>query len=168
MKYFLLLLFLQLILVSCHKEESQSVNYLYIDSRLLSQEFKTGSYWIYKNDSTSKTDCTFIFNARKDYYTYFEGMGITSDIYFYDIFYYYTNTVNGQPYDRDRIERTLIMRNPVRTIGNMQLGPALYYADSIKNDSLKVGSNMFYQVQKARVDNTDFYTAKSVGLVKHI
>ena len=51
-------------------------------------------------------------------------------------------------------------------------GPLIYALDSfpgkIYYDSLKVGNNEFYKVQKASIDSIFWFTARSIGVVKKV
>jgi hypothetical protein len=161
------------VLAGCHKHDNQySYSYGYIDSRLESQEFKIGSYWIFQNDSTKQTDCTYIQNVLSGFY---DGGNHISGFYkeeYYDMIYFYSNSVNLNEYDRDRVENRYIMRNPVDYYQNIQRGPLIYSLNNDTSllyiDSLRVGHLTFSQVQKATINYTEYYTAKSIGLVKKI
>ncbi|MCX6287546.1 MAG: hypothetical protein NTY96_10570 [Bacteroidetes bacterium] len=171
MKQILLILIVSSLLISCHKDQT-SVETFYICPGIQNQQFKIGSYWIFRNDSTQATDCTYVDNVIHGFNDQYWGLNRSTSTEFYTIFYSYTKTINEHPRDVDRIEGWLIMRNPVQMVNHGYYGPAIYtcYHDSITKylDSLKVGNITFYNVQRALIDSTDFYSAKSIGIVKKV
>ncbi|MGA3014470.1 MAG: hypothetical protein ABSD71_10595 [Bacteroidales bacterium] len=177
MKKNLLFVLTILILLGCHKndEESQSHVDSYINSGIKSQEFKPGSYWIYQNDSTQKTDSTYVYYAHQGIEVVYHGLGyFTSDEY-YEMWYYNDNRTNGYPSFKDRIESEFVWR----TINSNVYEPIweeIYTLDTsyplsrvLFFDSLQLGNHMFYKVDKVTTpDSTDYYTAKSIGVVKKV
>ena len=96
MKTNFIFIFLFLVLLtSCHKNNPNEESRHFIDSRLTGQKFKPGSYWIYFNDSTQKTDCTYVFKVESGYFErsddpFNSKMSLNE---YYDIFYHDKDSV---------------------------------------------------------------------------
>jgi hypothetical protein len=178
------LLFILTILMfwGCHKA-GQNYNYSYISAGIKSQEFKPGSYWIYQNDSTLKTDSTFIYYVHQGFEEEDEPHSYTSSVEYYEMWYYNDNRTNGDPSFKEKIESDFVMR----TINSNVYEPswqAIYTLDPsypsssvVYFDSLQSGNHMFYKVDKITAhfinnndywDSTDYYTAKSIGVIKKV
>ena len=174
MKSKLIISFFFLTLIGCLKQETQNdIYYININPELKSQAFKTGSYWIYQNDSTSKIDCTFIYldNTDIDNVPYVHGSSYSYECY--EMFYHYHFTTNGYSSYWDRMFGDQIIKNPIQCYNGHQLcGPIVYATSSFTGmiyfDSLKIGNNIFYKVQEVSIDSTQWYTAKSIGVIKKV
>ena len=172
MKKLLFILLALFTLIGCRNDQHQSggTSTYKIDTALLSQAFKSGSYWIYKNDSTSKLDCTYISQAFTDY-LYNGGHGWVDEAECFEMFYnvYTTNTLSSSFWQR-MIGGTIYQNPNLYFNQGFVGGPIIYSWDTTKNyfPSLQVGNNIFYKVQKTKIDSTQWYSAKSIGIVKKI
>ena len=162
-----------IVLTSCHKDE-QNYDYISINPEIKSQAFKTGSYWIFQNDSTKKVDCTFIYYTRNGNYTEYHGLGYTSITEYYEMWYYNQNTITGFPSFKDRIESIEAERTITTNVYEPNWQVIYILKVPWKNyvqyfDSLQIGTHIFYKVEKVTTsDSTDYYTAKSIGVVKKV
>lgn len=131
-----------------------------------------GSYWVFLNDNTQKIDCTFVNNTSHGFSTEIRGQGLMTNNEYFHVFYATSKTVNGYPIDIDRIEGSVIMRNPVEVDNGFYQGQIIYTCFSDPSitiiDSLRVGNFTFYNVQKSLIESTDIYTVKSIGTVKKV
>lgn len=174
-----ILFFLLLILPvfwGCHKNDNETHDYIYINSGIKSQEFKPGSYWIYQNDSTQKTDSTYVYYTNQGIDVEYHGLGYFTSTEYYEMWYYNNNITSGNPSFKERIESDF----ELRIINNNIYEPVwqlIYTTDTLYPynriipffDSLKIGNHMFYKVEKSTTqDSTDYYTAKSIGVVKKV
>ena len=174
MKKNLLFLLIILMLLGCHKDRQYYI-YSYISSGIKSQEFKTGSCWIYQNDSTLKTDSTFVYYVGHGFDDQYWGLNqFTSDEY-YEMWYYNDNKTSGDPSFKDRIETEFVMRTVNSNVYEpvwqpiYSLDPSYPSSGILYFDSLQFGNHMFYKVDKITAqDSTDYYTAKSIGVVKKV
>jgi len=68
----LIIAFIGLTLFSCRKDKnadnSDLTKYFYLSNSLTPYKFKTGSYWIYENDSTSTLDSVVVTSTENDFY----------------------------------------------------------------------------------------------------
>jgi len=178
------LLALIILFSSCHKNSSYLEPRILIDSRLSGMEFKPGSYWVYLNDSTQKTDCTYVVKTETGYYEQNQSPSgnCISSVQYYNISYHDKDSVNLNDYETQSIIRTYVETTfPVNKLYSNwdiliyyypkpgELIPLIF--DTIQHiDSLKVGSNTFKQIQRAIIDSTYdcYYTCKSVGVVKKV
>jgi hypothetical protein len=168
----LVFLLIILVLSGCHKNENDDETIL-INSGIKSQEFKTGSYWIYQNDSTLKTDSTYIYYVRQGFDDQYHGLGYFTSTEYYEMWYYTDNRTNGNPSFKESIESDCVMR----TINSNVYAPVwqeIYALDNVLTrtvfyDSLQIGNHMFYQVEEVTTpDSNNFYTARSIGVVKKV
>jgi len=175
MNKFSLFLLILIQLYGCQKDESPpgGTTNINIKPELKSQEFKSGSYWIYKNDSTNKIDCTIVYQAFTDFESFYRGHGFTENYEYFEMFFnvYYVNNLSSSYWDRIFYDR--VYQNPVNSFNQHLLGgPIIYYQDTLQVqdyfDSLQVGSNIFYQVQQESIDSTIWYSAKSFGVIKKV
>jgi hypothetical protein len=177
MRKYLISLSVLITLYGCHKEDRPSgitgTTNININSELKSQAFMSGSYWIYKNDSTSKIDCTLIYQAFTDYETVNTGHGSAEGHEYFEMFYreYYLNNLISSYWDRMFYDR--VFQNPINYFDPHLLGgPVIYYQDTLQAqnyfDSLRVGNTVFYKVQEVSINSTLWYSAKSVGVVKKV
>ena len=171
-KLFFILLALSTLIGCKNDQRSGGTSTDKIDTALLSQSFKSGSYWIYKNDSTSKLDCTFISQAFTDY-EYSGGQGWVDKEECIEMFYYVyvSNTLSSSFWQR--MIGSSIYQSPISYFEKgFPKGPFIYSLDTadVQNyfNSLQVGSNIFYKIEKATIDSTQWYSAKSIGIVKKI
>jgi hypothetical protein len=175
-KHFIFLLIL-ILSIGCNKNESPygstGINIININPELKSQAFKSGSYWIYKNDSTSKIDCTLIYQDFTDFEAVFAGHGFTDQYECFEMFYneYYSNNFYSSYWDR--MMDDCIFRNPINYFNHQVFGGLIVYCQDtaqgqIYYDSLRVGSNIFYHVQRLPIDRTLLYSAKSVGVIRKV
>lgn len=173
MKKSFLILILPFLLASCHKDDhNDSYTYITLTPCLLTQAFNKGSYWIYRNDSTQKTDCTYVRNVVHGSYEQYWGLGAFTYTEYFEILYCRSNAINGYPVDRDWLEANVIYYNPVPGYNMGVTGPVIYSCrlDSLTQhyDSIMAGNTVFYKVQKSTVGTSTFYVAQSIGLVKKI
>ncbi|MEI7982619.1 MAG: hypothetical protein WCI71_13290 [Bacteroidota bacterium] len=69
MKYILTLFLFGLILVSCNKEDSEDkTKYLYLSEDIKPYKCKTGSYWVFQNDTTGTLDSITVISTENDFY----------------------------------------------------------------------------------------------------
>jgi hypothetical protein len=172
-----ILFFLLLILPvfwGCHKNDNETHDYIYINSGIKSQEFKPGSYWIYQNDSTQKTDSTYIYYVRQDFEDKYHGLGYSTSTEYYEI-WYYNNITSGNPSFKERIESVFVWRTINSNVYGpiweeiYTLNPSYPLSRVLFFDSLQLGNHMFYNVDKVTdPDSNDYYTAKSIGVVKKV
>jgi hypothetical protein len=175
MKKDLLFLLSVLVLFGCNKNQNH-YEYSYIDSGIKTQEFNTGSYWIYENDSTTKTDSTYIYYVQHGFEDQYWGLNQYTSTEYYEMWYYNDNNTNRIPSFKERIESDC----ESRTVNNNVYYPVwqtiycldLSYPNSgiVFYDSLRIGNHIYYQVEQetSTLDSTDYYTAKSIGVVKKV
>jgi len=171
-------------LTSCHKDNENADSRHFIDSRLTGNEFKPGSYWIYLNDSTQKTDCTYVFKVESGYNEWYDTPynGKRSLYEYFDVFYHDKDSMNLNYYDRDRISLSYIYRHTIADDSIHFGGTLIYYfeepgylirvfIDTIEHiKTLQVLNYSFNNVQKAIIDSnySCFYTVRSLGVVRKV
>jgi hypothetical protein len=181
---FIVIVSCSILMAACHKKSSTDTEpRKYIDTRITGDEFKPGSYWIYSNDSTRKTDCTYVFKVENGFIEQpYDLSGKKAFYEYYDIFYHDKDSLNMNYYDRFRLDQSYIFRLQKNYDSIHNGGILLYYYpvagelirvdfDSIEHiDSLRVGNYSFTNVQKAVIDsNFDcFYTSVSTGVVRKV
>jgi hypothetical protein len=165
-------LLLLLLLLSCTKEDNNDVQMIYIDASVKSQEFAAGSYWIYRNDSTQITDCTYVYNVGHGFKDQYWGLGRNTSSEYYSILYHHSAQALTNTEDVDRIETYFVMRNPIPCYNGGMSGPGIYKGrpDStvVVIDSMAIGGQLFRHIQEVTIDSTVYYTAKSVGIIKKV
>ena len=168
-----------LLICSCTKEQEKIKNnsntyYDYIDPEMNDFSFQYGSYWIYKNDSLNKTDCTYLINNLYLNYYWYHGLGYTTIVEYRQL-WYHDQLFPGKGYRAymDGIWGRAMIRNltfpPYYVVKEEFLVYSLDTTSSIKRfDSLKVGNVTYKDVQMSVYDSNTYYYAKGVGLIKKI
>ncbi len=62
------ILFIELTISSCYMGDEEDLPPAYIQDEIVPYEFKTGSYWIYENDSTSVLDSVIVSSTENGFY----------------------------------------------------------------------------------------------------
>jgi hypothetical protein len=168
------------LLTTCNKkkqsaceEASSDCEYKPIASTMKGFLFGSNSYWVYKNDSLNSYDSIFIISTETgcEVLDIYLGYCVKADYYKMN----YPGKWNADNY-YDMIESSILGRNghPLSLDFSYQKGWILYDGrEFVFIDSLKVGENTFYHVQKSDgayniYSDVTVYTAKNVGIVKKI
>jgi len=177
MKYLFLFLTVILLVTGCKKEETEHRWTSNIDPRMRSFIFQHGSYWIFKNDSLNKTDCTYVSDVFHGYHDIGYGQNRVISYEFYEIDFVHDITQNSYGKYRTRIEGPCMFRN-WKAFYPRTTGDVLYIVDTTyiywlcpgfyQIDSLTINNEIFYDVQRCQINNITFYTALNVGLVREV
>lgn len=179
---FAILLIFLFFLFACNKEETVDYETVFLDSRLDSLKFKTGSYWIYVDSLLGSSDSVYITKVDSGFYwnppSVHGWPGVKRE--FYKI--YYAHSPSGDT-DTDLLEGESIRRN---TELEWEICGITYYSlidNSVftKIDSMTVNDVVFKDVVKREIRSvdhvpscsdagfsydTDIYTALGFGIIK--
>lgn len=172
-----------ILMTACHKKSNTDTEpRYYIDTRIIGNEFKPGSYWIYSNDSTRKTDCSYVFKVENGFQEKpYDLSGNKAFYEYYDVFCHDKDSLNSNEYDQIRLEESYIYR--LAYYDDNPLNDALLYYfpgkeewiffsfDTIEHiDTLQIGNNKYGKIQKATIDtnHNSFFTSASFGVVRKV
>jgi len=186
----LILLLVIGLMTSCKKETPpEEFYYQYLSSSLKPYMFKSGSYWVYENDSTGIVDSIVVTATKHDFFilspTGPGQTGTQTKVEYYKLEIY--DVLNVTSYI-DFLHGSVVIRNGSES-GISYLGQPILLAHSpIGSTSngaqvwdtisvLNVGSNTFHGVQEMKIiyseqnqiefdHDTYLYFADSIGLVK--
>lgn len=175
-----------ILLVSCKKETPPKIHYYNLQEGLNPYMFKTGSYWVYKNDSTAVIDSVVVTDTDQGFFSVppiTPGTPSNEEIEYYKITLF--SFLNSESFT-DFLYFDVVSRNgnespqsgqPVllteRSIGSEVLGA--YVFDLI--DTLNMNGNSFYDVIQMKIvsgeqdelifeHDTYLYYQDSIGLIK--
>jgi len=163
-----------LLISGCVKNKDNSTTYNdYIDPQMNDFSFQDGSYWVYKNDSVNKTDCTYLINNLHSSYTEYQGQGVTIKTEFRQLVYHDEQVFPGSWFGGylDCVFGRQIVRNltPPKHNGTDFLVFSLDTTSLLKRlDSHKVGNVTYKDFQMRVFDSNTFFYVKRVGLIKKI
>ncbi|MCX6248790.1 MAG: hypothetical protein NTW10_13780 [Bacteroidetes bacterium] len=136
-------------------------------------DFKKGSYWIFLNEVTYKSDSNFIEYTPEDYYYPSEKGEIHHEILLYDIWNLGRITVRGE------LDNSFLMVSGFHVAGiYLDFKSTINISDDITNfckvkerlDSMTINGNVIHDVIHTRDTMAnifkDFYFAKNVGIIK--
>lgn len=180
-------------LLSCHKdkiveEPPTPTTYRYIEESLKPYKFKTGSYWIFENDTTGLLDSVIVLYTQNDFYwstPQVHGQAGTKSEYFeINLKSFFTNLSYN-----DYLTFNFIKRNGGGTYGTN--GQPIFIANSpvgsgfngmeisSKLPTITINSHIFNnvdvvkitalnQIQMEFTNDTYLYYSDSIGLIKKV
>lgn len=189
MKYISTLFLFGIILVSCVKENSDNKTiYRYLSEDIKPYKFKTGSYWVFQNDTTGTLDSITIISTENDFYwgppSIHGQSGVKHEYYKINLI----SHASSQTYN-DYLTDHYIKRNGGGEYG--QNGQPIFMSKSdtgtefngmsiiAKFPSLTINNNTFnnvvvtkitasHQYQAVYIYDTYLYFSDSVGLIRKI
>lgn len=181
-RLFVLLLCLLAMTASCKKKTAEPpspcadpdnahCDFVAVDTAMHGFYFLPGTYWVYRNDTLNALDSVVVVSVKTgcEVLGLYLNMCVRAD-YFLMNFYSHRDKAWGY----DIIEGTTLMRNWHPESVDWWKGWGLYHAQNAVIDSIQVGNNTFYNLQKSvspgYIDprNITAYTAKDIGIVKKI
>jgi hypothetical protein len=182
MKKLFVILMLPILLTNCHKNEAtMSYSMTYITDSIKSLAFRSGSYWIYKADSSAQKDCTFVATTQAAFYE----IEVEKDhTMLFECYSMNCNSVrpSGSSASQYFIETNHMLLDAVLEFPSAQ-GPVLFTFDTLTDwkrntsvnryiDSLRVGAKTFHGVQECKFSSGSvsysYYTADSIGIVRKV
>ena len=178
----IIIAFMSLLLLfsACNKEDETTLNAIHrkISPDLQKYLFDSGSYWIYKDSSTTSIDSTVVTSISKDIFLLMPtapGQGVSGDEEYFTI--NYTSFPSNTNYSEE-IVGSIISRGHaqggVTYISSNNVGETIYNAqieDVI--DSLIVEGHPYHHVVKMRIQsdnfisaNYNFYYVDSIGIIR--
>lgn len=173
------------LLFSCSKSKEQAsenpcdreltdcnTQYVPIDTGMNGFFFLPGSYWIYRNDSLNADDSVVLISLAMGCQTYawYQHQCDKVDYYRMNFVSYRSKTTWY-----DIIEGDQMMRNYDPYCYDWWKGWGLYWLSTTLIDSMSVGNNTFYKIEKSSSVNTSAnpgyitaYTAKDIGIIRKV